>query len=208
MRSLKHRSVSASLLVGVLTLACSERAEIVAPPNTPTNTQMISSSASAGVISRFADVVGDFLIDENRQLSAMIGRSYETVVSVCTTGIDDPDTGLVQVVERPNGGFNVLVRAKEVNILVWDQVLPPDNCDLFLANPPFAAGTGRMSLRALDPGTSGNGASNFGVRYVGTVTNAATGQRYHFLFTGHILVTASGQVHFSGGEIKLKPIGG
>jgi hypothetical protein len=32
-----------------------------------------------------------------------------TVVSVCTTGEDAPDTGLVQVVERPNGGVNVLV---------------------------------------------------------------------------------------------------
>jgi hypothetical protein len=43
---------------------------------------------------------------------------------------------------------------------------------------------------------------------VGTVTSVETGQQYHFLFTGHILVTATGQAHFSGVDINLTPIGG
>ena len=55
--------------------------------------------------------------------------------------------------------------------------------------------------------TSGTGRFNLTARYVGTVTSLETGQRYHFAFTGHIVVTPSGQVHFSGGDIKLTAIG-
>ena len=54
----------------------------------------------------------------------------------------------------------------------------------------------------------GNGAFNLRARYVGTVTNSETEQKYHFLFTGHIVVTPTGEAHFSEGDIELKPIGG
>jgi hypothetical protein len=206
---MRRSFLSTAVLAGALVLGCSEQADVAAlNPNGSESTPITRANASANAVSRFTDFVGDFLIDETRQLSAMIGRSYETLVSVCTGGEDAPDTGLIQVVERPNGGVNVLVRAAEVNILVWDVVLPPDDCDLFLANPPFATGTSRLSVRVTDPGPDGNGASNFSVRHVGTVTSGDTGQRYHFLFTGHIVVTVSGQVHFFGGDIKLTPIGG
>jgi hypothetical protein len=199
--------LTSAALAGALGLGCSEQADVTAPPHAaPTGSPTASADLARATVSRFTDFVGDFVVDEEQQLSAIIGRSYETVVSVCTTGQDNPDTGLVQVVQRPDGSINVLVRAEDVNIVVWNTVLPPDNCGLFLSTTPFATGTGHYIQRLRVP--TENGGFNIFGRFVGTVTSLETGQQYHFLWTGHIVVTPIGQVHFSGGAIKLTPIGG
>jgi hypothetical protein len=189
-------SISTALLAGLLALGCNERPDVAGP----------AVPQPAHTVSRFTDFVGDFVIDEEQQLSALVGRSYETLVSVCTTGEDDPDTGLVQVVERPDGSINILTRATDVNVVLWTTVLPPDDCGLFLTTAPFATGTVRFISRVQE--RTEDGSFNLIGTYVGTVTSLETGQRYHFLFTAHIRVTPSGQVHFSGGDIKLRPIGG
>jgi len=203
-----HRSLLAGIgaLFAALGLGCGDKTELAESPDAvPVGSPDASHQFARASVARFDDFVGDFIVDEERQLSVLLGRSYQTLVSVCTTGEDNPDTGRIQIVQK-DSSIHVLTRARDINIVVWSQILPPDDCGLFLSTTPLATGTvhyvQQVSARAE------TGQFRLKVRFEGTAVGMETSQRYRVGFTALIQVTPTGQVHFSGGDIRLTPIGG
>jgi hypothetical protein len=149
---------------------------------------------------------------EEPPLVALVGVSLENFPAVCA-GAEPEAVAELTIITHPTkqGGTSehVLIKGHEVPVLVWPvNIAEVDLCDLALQ--PFV-GTVNVTINDNEGQffETAPGANAFLIKFVGTVTDTETGQRYHLQGAVHIVVLPDGTFTFQPVPfLSLRPIGG
>jgi hypothetical protein len=146
-------------------------------------------------------------------IATLVGVSLEDFPAFCA-GAEPEAVAETMIVTHPSkqGGTSahVLTKGKDVSALVWPVDIGPggDVCDLALQ--PFV-GTVNVTINDNEGEffETAPGANAFLIRFVGTVTDQATGQRYHLQGSIQIVFFQDGTVkELPVTFLRLTPIGG
>ena len=202
-----HRSLllSTAALAGALGLGCGDHPGVTDPDRD-------AAPSFAAEISRFETPLVITFGQEAPPIAAVVGVSLEDFPAVCA-GAEPEAVAQAMIVTHPTqqGGTSEvrLTRGTDISALVWPvDIGQVDVCDL--AVQPFV---GTVNVTIVD--NEGNffetapGGNAFLIRFVGTVTDQETGQRYHLQGAIHIVVLPDGTFTFQPVPfLSLTPIGG
>ncbi|MFL5494257.1 MAG: hypothetical protein ACJ8DC_07735 [Gemmatimonadales bacterium] len=192
-RILLTLTISTGVVASALALGCGDRQGV----NDPSTGTIPSFGAT---VDRFEQPWFERFIDPESGLSLLAGVTLDQLPDICAGG-DFVETADWLVVAHPTHDgtvFHVRIRDQNQSVLVWGTAVEQSVCqELFLQGvPPLAVGTARMTFTDNDFAGTSSHADSFGQRIEGTVTNPATGQRYH-------LEAAYRAVALPGGTFKL-----
>jgi hypothetical protein len=165
-------------------------------------------------VDRFEAPWPERFIDRESGLSLSAGASLDQLSDICAGGdFTDPAEWLVAAHPTHDAGtvYHVRIREMEQSVTVWGVAVEESICqELFLQGvQPVAVGTVHMIFRDNDFAGTSSHTDSWGERIEGTVTNPATGQRYHLEAAYHVVVLSDGTVKFVQEPlIRLTPIGG
>jgi hypothetical protein len=193
-------------LASALTLGCGDQPSVTDPVRdvTPSLKAEVSRFQTPLVLGFASDVPA---------IAALVGVSLEDFPAFCA-GAEPEAVADAMIVTHPTqqGGTSahLLLNGKEVSALVWPVDIGPggDVCDL--ATQPFV-GTVNVTINDNEGEffETAPGANAFFIRFVGTVTNPETGQRYHLEGAIQGVVLPDGTFTFPPVPfLSLTPIGG
>jgi hypothetical protein len=195
-----------AVLAGALVLGCGDHPGVTDPDRD-------AAPSFAAEISRFETPLVISFAQESPPIAALVGVSLEDFPAVCA-GAEPEAVADAMIVTHPTqqGGTSEvrLTRGTDISALVWPVDIGPggDVCDL--AVQPFV-GTVNVTI-ADNEGEffeTAPGGNAFLIRFVGTVTDTETGQRYHLQGAIHIVVLPDGTFTFQPVPfLSLTPIGG
>ena len=188
-----------AVLAGILGLGCSDQSGVTTP-DTGVN-PFGGTLSNATEILRFEAPIIIFHGQEFPPLAAVVGVGLEEFSDVCA-GAEPQHLADWLIVTHPSkqGGTSAHVQVKdnELPVLVWpvDVGTGVDLCDLqpFVGTVNFTFNDNEGEFFETAPG-----ANAFFQKFVGTVTDQATGQRYH----------VAGQIQtiiFQDGTVKTLPV--
>jgi hypothetical protein len=199
-----------AVLTGALGMGCSDQSGVTNPDPGVTN-RYDGTLASATEILRFEAPVVIFHGQEDPPLAAIIGVSLEEFPDFCA-GAEPQEVADWLIVTHPSkqGGTSAHVQVKdnELSALVWpvDVGTGVDLCDLqpFVGTVNFTFNDNEGEFFETAPG-----ANAFFQRFVGTVTDQETGQRYHLAGAVQTIIFQDGTVKtLPVPFLSLRPIGG
>lgn len=195
-----------TVLAGALVLGCDDPPSVTDPVRdaTPSFKAEVSRFEAPQIIS---------IASANPDIAAVIGVGLEEFPAVCA-GAQPQELADWMVVTHPSkqGGTSAhyLIKDKEFSALVWPVDIGEggDVCDLDVQ--PFV-GTVHLTYNDNEGEffQTAPGANAFVIRFVGTVTDSESGQRYHLQGAIQIVVLPDGEFKFLPvPPIRLTPIGG
>jgi hypothetical protein len=198
--------LTTAALAGGLALGCGDQPSITdSDPN-------LSPSFQAE-ISRFEQPLLVFFGQADPPLAVHLGVSLEDFPAFCA-GADPELVADAMIVTHPTkqGGISehVLITAKELNALVWQVDVGEPGVDICQLEP-LAVGTVHITINDNEGQffETAPGGNAFSIRFVGTVTDPETGQRYHLQGASQIVVLPDGTFKFPPVPfLSLTPIGG
>jgi hypothetical protein len=204
---MRHSSLlPTAALASALLLGCSDQ-----PGGTDPNPDATPSLKAE--ISRFETPLIISFASGDPDIAALVGVSLEHFPALCA-GAEPEAVAETMIVTHPSrqGGTSahVLTKGTEVPALVWPVDIGPggDVCDLTVQ--PFV-GTVNVTINDNEGEffETAPGANAFFIRFVGTVTDTETGQRYHLQGAIQIVVLPDGTFTFPPVPfLSLTPIGG
>lgn len=201
-----------AVLAGVLGIACSDQSGVSNPD--PVGVHPYDGILSdATEILRFEAPIVIFHGQEAPPIAAVIGVGLEEFPDVCA-GAAPQELADWLIVTHPSkqGGTSAHVQIKdnELSALVWpvDVGAEGDICDVqvqpFVGTVNFTFNDNEGEFFETAPG-----ANAFFQRFVGTVTDQETGQRYHLQGAFQIVILQDGTFKVLGAPfLRLTPIGG
>jgi hypothetical protein len=199
-----------AVLAGALGIGCSDQSGVTNPDPGGIN-PYDGTLSNATEILRFEAPVIIFQGQSDPPIAAVIGVGLEEFPDVCADA-EPQDLADWLIVTHPSkqGGTSAHVQVKdnELSALVWpvDVGTGVDLCDLqpFVGTVNFTFNDNEGEFFETAPG-----ANAFFQRFVGTVTDQETGQRYHLAGAVQIVILQDGTekvlpVPF----LSLRPIGG
>jgi hypothetical protein len=206
-RMLPILTISTGVVATALALGCGDRAG-VNDPSTAT------APSFAATVDRFEQPWFERFIDRESGLTLLAGETLDQLPDLCAGG-DFVETADWLVVTHPTKDDGTVIHARirdqDQSVLVWGTAVDQSVCqELFLEGvPPLAVGTARMTFTDNDFAGTSSHTDSFGQRIEGTVTNPATGQRYHLEAAYRVVVLPDGtQKVISDRFVRLTPIGG
>jgi hypothetical protein len=198
--------LSTVALAGVLALGCGDQPGVTDPDR--------DFAPSLGAeISRFVQPFIFFFGQEAPPIAAHFGVSLEDFPAFCE-GAEPEAVADAMIVTHPTqqGGTSehVLITAKELNALVWQVDVGEPGVDICQLQP-LAVGTVHVTFNDNEGQffETAPGANAFFTRFVGTVTDQATGQRYHLQGAVQIVILQDGTFKLLPVPfLSLTPIGG
>ena len=195
-------------LASASVLACADHANLTDPARD-------AMPPFAGEVTRFEQPVVFFfgLGAGDESVAALFGVGLEEFPAVCA-GAAPQELADWMVVTHPTQqrgtSAHVQIKAKELSALVWPVDIGPggDICDLptqpFVGSVHFTFNDNEGEFFETAPG-----ANAFSQRFVGTVTDLETGQRYHLQGAIHLVILPDGTVkELPVPFLRLTPIGG
>jgi hypothetical protein len=177
-------------------LACSD----VSGP--PPSTEAPSPSFSANV-SRFTTPFFDIVVDESRNLAAVVGLGHDQLAGFC----NGEDVALDQVnvleVTRPDGSVKITVRGRP-RVTVYSIAGVSDLCEL-TRSTPLGAGRANLSQTDNDVFVSFNRTNSFGTNLVGTASGE--GGRFKVRLRFRITIQRNGNFTVRSEEVSIRPLG-
>lgn len=197
------RRLSFFLAPTAFALACSDNADVPGPSDA-------APSFEADVI-RFEAPWPEVFVDDEAGLTLLAGATLDQVPDLCAGG-DFTDIATWLIVAHPTSGGrtvdHALIKDKDQSVIVWGAAVG-SICDELLDVPPLAVGTARMSFTDNDFAGTGSHTDAFGERIEGTVTNPASGERYHLEAAYRILGRPNGPPKVVLEPfVRLAPVGG
>jgi hypothetical protein len=202
-----HRSLllSTAALAGALGLGCDDH---------PSVTEPASSTAPSfkAAIDRFEAPWPTVFVDFNSGLTLVAGATPDELPGLCVDQDFTEVADFLLVIHPSQHGDTVIhARIKDQNqsVIVW-QATAENICEeLVFAGVEPLAGTARMMFTDNDFAGTSSHTDSFGQRIEGTVTNPATGQRYHLESAYRVVVLPDGTVKVPiDNFVRLTPIGG
>jgi hypothetical protein len=200
----------AAVLAGALGIGCSDQSGVTNPDPGGIN-RYDGTLSDATEILRFEAPVVYFQGQDDPPLAAIIGVSFEEFPDFCA-GAEPQEVADWLIVTHPSkqGGTSAHVQVKdnELPVLVWpvDVGTGVDLCDLqpFVGTVHFTYNDNEGEFFETAPG-----ANAFFQKFVGTVTDQATGQRYHVAGQIQTIIFQDGTVKtLPVPFLSLRPIGG
>ncbi len=198
--------LSTVALAGALALGCGDQPDVTDPaPN--------AAPSFGATISRFEQPLIVFFGQAEPPIAAHLGVSLEDFPAFCA-GAEPESVADAMIVTHPTqqGGTSehVYITAKDLNALVWQVDVGEPGVDLCQLQP-LAVGTVHLTINDNEGQffETAPGGNAFFIRFVGTVTNPETGQRYHLEGAIQIVVLPDGTFTFPPVPfLSLTPIGG
>jgi hypothetical protein len=199
--------LSTAALGGALALGCGDQPGVTDPdPN--------AAPSFNAEISRFEQpLIVFFGLGGPDPIAAHLGVSLEDFPAFCD-GAEPEAVADAMIVTHPTsqGGTSehVLITAKDLNALVWQVDVGEPGVDICKLQP-LAVGTVHLTLNDNEGQffETAPGGNAFFIRFVGTVTNPETGQRYHLEGAIQVVVLPDGTFTFPPVPfLSLTPIGG
>jgi hypothetical protein len=194
-------------LASVLLLSCNE-------PVGVTDSMQAATPSLKAQVDRFETPLVISFAQESPPIAALVGVSLENFTAFCA-GAEPEAVADAMIVTHPTkqGGTSevLLTRGRRISALVWPVDVGPGGspCD-FPDVQPFV---GTVNATIVDNEgqffETAPGGNAFLIRFVGTVTDTETGQRYHLQGALHIVVLPDGTFTFQPARfLSLTPIGG
>jgi hypothetical protein len=198
-------TVSTGVVAGGLALGCGDRPGV----NDPSTGAVPSFAAT---VDRFEAPWPEVFVDFASGLTLVAGATPEELPALCAAqGFTEVADFLLVTHPSQNGSTVIHARIKDQdqNVMVW-QAAAGDICEeLVFAGVQPLAGTARMTFTDNDFAGTSSHTDSFGERIEGTVTNPATGQRYHLEAAYRVVVLPDGtQKVPTHPFVQLTPIGG
>lgn len=203
-----YRHLATRLAVGTISFAlltsCSDRPGVTDPNR---------RAAPAFDVSRFEQPLIIFHGQASPPLAVFLGVTAEEFPAFCADILEADVVANTMIVTHPTkqGGISehVLIKATELSALVWRiDVAEADPCDSDVQ--PYV-GTVKVVINDNEGQyfETAPGGNAFSIRFVGTVTDQETGQRYHLQGADQIVVLPDGTFKFLPVPfLRLTPIGG
>jgi hypothetical protein len=202
------------MLAGALGIGCSDQSGVTNPDPGGIN-PYDGTLSSATEILRFEQPLLIFFGQAAPPIAALLGVTAEEFPAFCADILEPQLVANTMIVTHPTkqGGISehILTKATELSALVWpvDVGAGGSPCD-FPDVEPFV-GTVNVTLNDNEGNffETAPGANAFLIRFVGTVTDQETGQRYHLQGALQIVVLPDGTFTFPPVPfLSLRPIGG
>ena len=192
----------AAILVCTFVPGCSDRVGLTEPvPGAPPSV--------AADVSKFDDPFFNIVIDSERGLTALFGFTFAGLPAACAGTEPAQDLAHFLIVAHPTSTGEIskfLVRDRESSVIIWAAIPEGSPCELQDVQP-LAVGTVQLSNTDNDFFNAGPGTESVAFQAQGTVTNPATGQRYHLLAKFDLLFFNDGTVRTPQEFVRLTPIG-
>jgi hypothetical protein len=194
---LRSLLIPTAVLTSALALGCAEQQPPTAPAvgSTASPTFARTAGSSGAVVVRDAVPFGFFIVDEDPELTTLIGLTAADLAQWCVSGTL-PELVDVLAVERPTGAVKVLFKDEDIRVTVWP-VSTFDLCGVLTVTSPLAEGTAHFVNRD-------NGRNTFGISAQGTVANVETGEQLKYLAILRAIISPSGELRFPVADIKLQ----
>lgn len=205
-----YRHLATRLAAGALAFAlvfgCSDHPGVTDPDH---------RAAPSFEVSRFEQPLIISFSQETPPISALLGVTAEEFPALCAGTLEPQVVANTMIVTHPTqqGGISehILTKATDLTALVWLVDVGPGGspCD-FPDVQPFV-GTVKVTIndnkgQFFETAPGGNA---FQLKFVGTVTDQETGQRYHLQGAEQIVVLPDGTFKFLPVPfLRLTPIGG
>jgi len=200
------RRLAAAAPAFALVFGCSDHPGVTDPDH---------RAAPSFDVSRFEQPLITFFGQETPPIAALLGVTAEEFPAFCASTLEPQVVANTMIVTHPTkqGGVSehILTTAKELSALVWPVDVGPGGspCD-FPDVQPFV-GTVHLTYNDNEGQffETAPGANAFFTRFVGTVTDQETGQRYHLEGAFPIVILPDGTFTFPPVPfLSLTPIGG
>jgi hypothetical protein len=200
-------AISTGMVATALALGCGDTPGVNEP-----STGTVPSFAAT--VDRFEAPWFERFIDRESGLTLLAGETLDQLPDICAGGdfIENADWLIVgHPIHGGDAVYHARIKDQDQSVLVWGTAVEQSVCqELFLEGvPPLAVGTARMTFTDNDFAGTSSHTDSFGERIEGTVTNPATGQRYHLEAAYRVVVLPDGTqkvpIH---PFVRLTPIGG
>lgn len=207
-RILRSLTISTAVVGSALALGCGDRTGITDPgPGT--------APSFGTAVDQFEAPWPEIFVDPETGLSLLAGATFDPqqLFDILCVGRDFTEVAHWLAVTHPTSGgtvTHVRIKDQDQNVIVWGAA-SEDICDEVVIPevPPLAVGTARMTFTDNDFAGTSSHTDSFGQRIEGTVTNPATGQRYHLEAAYRVVVLPDGtQKVPTHPFVQLTPIGG
>jgi hypothetical protein len=200
-------AISTGAVAGALALGCSDRTSVTDPSSG-------AAPSFGAAVTRFEAPWFERFIDRESGLTLLAGETLDQLPDICAGGDFIENADWLIVGHPTHGGdtvYHARIKDQNQSVLVWGTAVEESVCqELFLEGvPPLAVGTARLTFTDNDFAGTSSHTDSFGQRIEGTVTNPATGQRYHLEAAYRVVVLPDGtQKVLSDRFVRLTPIGG
>lgn len=188
--------LGSTALASTLVLACSD----VSSP-TP-SAEPVSPSLSAAV-RRFTEPFFDIVVDEPRNLAAVVGLGHDQLAGFCAGEAVVFDQVNILEVTRPDGSVKITARGKP-RATVYSIAGVSDLCEL-IESAPLATGRANLSRTDNDLFVSFNRTNSFGMNLVGTPSGG--GGRFKVRLRFRITIQRNGNFVVRTEDVSIRPLG-
>jgi hypothetical protein len=202
-------TISTGVVAGALALGCGDRTGVTDPaPGT--------APSFGAAVDHFEAPWPEIFVDPETGLTLLAGATFDLqqLFDILCVGQDFTEVADWLAVTHPTSGgstvTHVRIKDQDQSVIVWGAASQDICNELVIPEvPPLAVGTARMMFTDNDFAGTSSHTDSFGQRIEGTVTNPATGQRYHLQAAYRVVVLPDGtQKVPTHPFVQLTPIGG
>ena len=190
-RILRILTVSTGVVGSALALGCADRSGVTDPAG--------PAPTIGAAVDQFEAPRPEIFVDHESGLTLEAGATFdpEQLFGIFCPGNPFTEVSDWLAVTHPTSGggtvTHVRIEDQDQNVIVWGAVVGDICDDLVIPEvPPLAVGTARMMFTDNDFAGTSSHTDSFGQRIEGTVTNPATGQRYHLEAAYRVVVLPDG----------------